>query len=355
MRHLPLYYRFLALALLLFVSSCKAVPFPNSFPPLNGTKANPSIVADMPGCSCQGRWCRDEERTHWSYTDQELDHVAVCPFLKGSAYGFFEDVVGQSELICDELQASYDFRRTNGDLANTGFPMHWNNSYYNVGQQLIRVESGTCDTVYQRQQQCGIDSESYYSTAAWYAPHPTSCDVRDYQLPTTNQTLKIATACLSSFATVDSPRDDRWLLYASWSDHQEEHDIDFCRSRTKDGDTTGSSSDLPSTPSTPEPPEGWAVEDPGPRNEELLQNRSSYPYFPILGREDWIEPIRGRRYVGYDFVDDRANDYCLFVLSLGYEPCHGSPTLRSSASDLGSSSVAPLWVLVVATSLMALG
>jgi len=342
MRHLPLYYRFLALALLLFFSGCNAVPlFPNSFPPLNGTKANPSIVADVPGCSCQGRWCRDEERTHFSYTDEELDHVAVCPFLKGSAYGFFEDVVGQSELICDELQASDDFRQMNGDLAN---PVDSEKSYYMAGQQLIRVESGTCETVYARQQQCGIDPESYYSTARWYGPHPRRCNVWDYELPTTNKTLKIAPVCLSSFAKVDSPEDDRWLLYASWSDNEEENDVDFCR-RTKNAETM-----YISEPSTPEPPEGSAFEHPSTRNEKLLQNRSSYPYFPILGREDWIEPIQGRRYVGYDFVDDRANDYCLFVLSLGYEPCHGS----SSASDLGSL-VAPLWALVVATSLMALG
>lgn len=320
MRHLRPYYRFLApaLTILHFFSSCSAATFPNSFPPLNGTKANSSIYADMPGCSCQGHWCRDEEKTHFSYTNEELDHVAACPFLKGSAYGFFEDVVRSSGLICDELQASNDFRRAYGDLGNTGSPDQYSNSYYNVGQHLIRVESGNCETVYERQQQCGVDSKSYYSTARWYAPHPTNCNAWDYELPTTNKTLKIAPVCLSSFAKVDNPEDDRWLLYASWSNNEEEKNVDFCMD--------------------------------GTHAEELLQNRSSYPYFPILNREDWIEPIQGRRYVGYDFVDDRANDYCLFVMSLGYEPCHGSPT-TSSSSNLSSL---PIWALVVATSMIAL-
>lgn len=311
-------HRSLAAALWLFSSNCMAnVSYPDLFPPLNGTKAT-TILDDVPGCACQGHWCKEEEKTHLSYSDEEMDHVAICPFL-GSAYGFFD--VSSSGLICDELQGNHKFRRSYGDLAN---PDHWSDFYYNVGRTLIRVESGNCDSVYQRQQQCFTDPSSYYSTARWYAPHPTSCqNWPGFRLPTTNATLTVAPACLSSFQDVDSPQDDRWLLYASWKKDDDNDDVDFCRRNDIDK----------------------VAIDAEARTAGLLQNRSSYPYFPIMGREDWIEPVGGRRYMGYDFVDDQkeANQYCLLVLSLGYEPCHGFPTgVSSSVNSSPSSSVALL-------------
>merc|ERR1711935_165187 len=80
----------------------------------------------------------------------------------------------------------------------------------------------------------------------------------------------------------------------------------------------------------------------------LLQNRSSYPYFPIMGREDWIEPIEGRRYMGYDFVDDQeeANEYCLTVIHLGYEACNGFPE-ETSSSAVNSSPTSFVAMLLV--------
>jgi len=341
----PVPYRFLAAAWL--IPSCAADgPFPNSFPPLEGTKAAP-ILDDVPGCACQGNWCKGEEKTHFWYSDEEMDHGAICPFL-GSAYNFLSSDFKTSGLVCDELQASDNFRRAFGDLGNTGFPedRDMDRIYYNAGGHLVRVESGNCQTAYERQQQCFADPSSYYSTARWYPPHPTSCSSWEFSLPTTDSKLAVASACLSSFENIDGPSDDSWLLYASWSDGTND-DVDFCRyepsgtsSDVAPGVAPASSDVAPSV--APEPRIDKA------RVEKLNQNRSSYPHFPIMGREDWIEPVEGRRYAGYDFVDDRAeaNEYCLLVLSLGYEPCHGSPTTSSASADAYASSSAALLLVL---------
>jgi len=320
-------YRSLAAALWLFSSNCMAnVSYPDLFPPLKGTKAT-TVLDDVPGCACQGWWCKEEEKTMFSYSDEEMDHVAMCPFF-GSAYGFFD--VLSSESICDALEASDEFRRHAGDLANPD-DGRMVDSYYNVDKTLIRIESGNCDSAYQRQQECFMEPSSYFSTARWYSPYPMGCIAWGFRLPTTNATLTVVTSCLSSFQEVDSPHDDRWFLYASWKKDDDNEDVDLCRNDIDSvaTDAAGRTAKLEALYTG------------------LLQNRSSYPYFPIMGREDWIEPVEGRRYMGYDFVDDQeeANEYCLSVLSLGYESCNGFPTgASSSVNSSPSSFVAMLFV-----------
>ena len=307
-------YRSLAAALWLFSSNSMAnVSYPDLFPPLEGTKAT-TVLDDVPGCACQGWWCKEEEKTQFSYSDEEMDHVAMCPFL-GTAYGFFD--VLSSEPICDALEASDEFRGMAGDVGNPDDNPRMIGSYYNAGNTLIRVESGNCNSAYQRQQDCTMEPSNYYSTARWHSAYPMSCgNYPGFRLPTTNSTLAVAPACLSSFQAVDSPHDDRWFLYASWEKDDDIDGIDFCRVDTTRTDTLEA------------------------RTAGLLQNRSSYPYFPIMGREDWIEPIEGRRYMGYDFVDDQeeANEYCLTVIHLGYEACNGFPEEASSSVNSSPTS-----------------
>lgn len=309
----------------------KDVSYPDLFPPLEGTKVT-TVLDDVPGCACQGWWCKEEERTHSFYSDEEMDHVTMCPFL-GSAYGFFDLL--SSEPICDALVASDGFRSKAGDLGNPDDDFMIG-SYYNAGNTLIRVESGNCNAAYQRQQDCFMEPSNYYSTARWHSAYPMNCVYfGGFRLPTTNSTLAVAPACLSSFQAVDSPHDDRWFLYASWVKDDDDIDgIDFCR---KDIPRMGRS-----------PLTGRPVNEEA-RTAGLLQNRSSYPYFPIMGREDWIEPIEGRRYMGYDFVDDQeeANEYCLTVIHLGYEACNGFPEEASSSSTVNSSPTSFVAVLLV--------
>jgi hypothetical protein len=315
-------YRSLAAALWLFSSNSMAnVSYPDLFPPLEGTKAT-TVLDDVPGCACQGWWCKEEEKTQRSYSDEEMDHVAMCPFL-GTAYGFFD--VLPSESICDALETSDEFRSFAGDVGNPDDNPRMIGSYYNVGKTLIRVESGNCNSAYQRQQDCTMEPSNYYSAARWYSPHPTNCQNWGFRLPTTNSTLAVTPACLSSFQAVDSPHDDRWFLYASWEKDDDNDGIDFCRG------------DIDSVANGAE----YRTAKLEARTAGLLQNRSSYPYFPIMGREDWIEPVEGRRYMGYDFVDDQeeANEYCLTVLHLGYESCNGYPTEASSSVNSSETSI----------------
>jgi len=50
---------------------------------------------------------------------------------------------------------------------------------------------------------------------------------------------------------------------------------------------------------------------------------------PVLTSKDWIQPLPGRRYMGYDFVDDspEGTNYCLMFMSLGNEQCRGTNDL----------------------------
>merc|ERR1712194_118819 len=119
-----------------------------------------------------------------------------------------------------------------------------------------------------------------------------------------NSTLAVTPACLSSFQAVDSPHDDRWFLYASWEKDDDNDGIDFCRG------------DIDSVANGAE----YRTAKLEARTAGLLQNRSSYPYFPIMGREDWIEPVEGRRH-------------------MGYESCNGYPTEASSSVNSSETSI----------------
>ena len=59
-------------------------------------------------------------------------------------------------------------------------------------------------------------------------------------------------------------------------------------------------------------------------------------YTPALTSEDWIEPITGRRYMCYEFVDE-GQPFSVLTMSLGNAPCDG-PEPPSPTPSPGTSS-----------------
>ena len=56
---------------------------------------------------------------------------------------------------------------------------------------------------------------------------------------------------------------------------------------------------------------------------------------PVLTSADWVEPISGRRYMCYDFMDG-GSSYNVLTMSLGNQPCSGTKPDETS-SGVGRS------------------
>merc|ERR1712029_1211220 len=84
------------------------------------------------------------------------------------------------------------------------------------------------------------------------------------------------------------------------------------------------------------------------RYEDLCESETTDPVgpYPNMTRADWIMPKAGstRRYIKHDIKDVDGTEYCLFLLSIGNEPCRGHPP--SSSSHMVNGRQAMLFVLV---------
>ena len=132
--------------------------------------------------------------------------------------------------------------------------------------------------------------------------HPSSCFMFTYTLPDTDTMLRITPTCASRFDdNITTGYDDSLLLYVVM----------------------------------------------GGEDEFLCDADVAARYTPVLTSEDWIEPISGRRYMCYEFVDE-GQAYSVLTMSLGNAPCDGpkpqptpSPTPFSPPSPSTSTGTCP--------------
>eukprot|EP00578_Thalassiosira_sp_NH16_P032111 CAMPEP_0181079062 /NCGR_PEP_ID=MMETSP1071-20121207/1828_1 /TAXON_ID=35127 /ORGANISM="Thalassiosira sp., Strain NH16" /LENGTH=122 /DNA_ID=CAMNT_0023160437 /DNA_START=163 /DNA_END=531 /DNA_ORIENTATION=+ len=74
---------------------------------------------------------------------------------------------------------------------------------------------------------------------------------------------------------------------------------------------------------------------------------------PVLSSRDWIEPVEGRRYMCYEFVDpkDSSATYSLLTISLGNEPCRGPKPTEPDINSVGLAHISRGFGLLVAVAI----
>ena len=294
-----------------------------------------SLASDVPGCGCSATVCDPALGT--GFPDPE-----ACVFVLQPSWPYqFEGITNQSVPLCDALDADPTFQSTFGKNAK---PYYW----WSGGQQAgpyspsgflpIFLFPSTCSEAFEYQDSCGatpvtdgdaagaslkgkpieILQQRYESRtngtddvtegdetdgSTWFGAgysivDQSSCGMATYTLPNTGNKVRVTPTCASRFdKNITAGYEDSLLLYV----------------------------------------------ESGGGDGFLCDADVAAGYTPALTSEDWIEPISGRRYMCYEFVDE-GQAYSVLTMSLGNAPCDGpeppspSPS-TSSANEKGGGGL----------------
>ena len=260
--------------------------------------------SNVPGCNCAGTVCNDANRSN----------VQACRFLYQSPslpslYGDDGDdgdlsyIRNETEPICNALDADPNFVETYGP----GALLPGRPSYYNSGEVSIYVYNSTCAQAYELQNSCRISdifgADSGVVGAMGGTIYPSK--IESCYVVTFLGSLRMRTSCLSYYnESITAGYEDSFVIFA-------------------------------------EPREG------GVGSLHLCDKDTPAKYPPILTSADWVEPIEGRRYMCYDFMDE-GNPYSIMAMSIGNPPCSGP---EPSPSGVGMLDLSWYWLCgsVVAT------
>ena len=295
------------------------------------TSTVPVYDGDVPGCGCFGNVC--DPPLGPGFPDPE-----ACVFVlqSGPPY-YFEGITNQSVPVCDALDADPTFQQTFGKNAT---PYYWWSGGQRAGPYSpngflpIYVFQSTCSDAFEYQDSCGaipvtegdaagaslkgkpieMLQQRYESRtngtdnvtegdatdgsnnigAGYGVVDPGMCSMATYTLPKTFTKLRVTPTCASRFDdNITTGYEDSLLLYV-----------------VPGGDDDGF----------------------------LCDADVAAGYTPALTSEDWIEPITGRRYMCYEFVDG-GQPYSVLTMSLGNAPCDGpEPVTEPPSPSPGTSS-----------------
>lgn len=240
--------------------------------------------------------------------------------------------------MCDALDVDPTFVSTYGDDST---PYYWFSSgrstgpYYRSGILPVWLSEGTCAQAYAKQNSCPVpnttppsseedknslnnlqttknetEAEASEAEASTYTssdgdgdtytisqstgyiePGPGSCFAFTATLPKTMTIVSIAETCLSTYnKSFETGYEDSFVLYV----------------------------------------------EKGVVDGNLCDEDVAARYTPVLTSADWVEPISGRRYMCYEFMDGDSI-YNVLTMSLGNLPCSG-PESTPSPSPLSSPS-----------------
>ena len=289
---------------------------------------NVPVDSDVPGCGCSATVCDPPLET--LFPDPE-----ACIFvLQQSWPRYFEGITNQSVPLCDALDADPTFQSTFGKNAT---PYYWWSGGQRAGPYSpngflpIYLFPSTCSEAFEYQDSCGatpvtdgdaagaslkgkpieILQQRYESRtngtddvtegdetdgSTWFGAgysivDQSMCGMATYTLPNTGNKVRVTPTCASRFdKNITTGYEDSLLLYVESG----EEDGFLC-----DADVAAG-------------------------------------YNPALTSEDWIEPISGRRYMCYEFVDE-GQAYSVLTMSLGNAPCDGpeppSPSPSTSSAN----------------------
>ena len=242
-----------------------------------------SLASDVPGCSCSATVCDPG----YEYISDPL----ACVFVLQSGEG----ITNQPVPLCDALDDDPTFQSMFGKNAITYYRLSGGQRsglYSPSGFLPIFLFPLTCSEAFEYQDSCG--ATWVFPAGAGYTIVDEStrgCYMSTYTLPNTGNKVRVTPTCASNFdKNITTGHEDSLLLYVESG----EEDGFLC-----DADVAAG-------------------------------------YTPALTSEDWIEPISGRRYMCYEFVDE-GQTYSVLTMSLGNAPCDGpeapSPSPSTSSAN----------------------